>query len=112
MDPLLPTPVDGIIASTSWVSGLLPGVDLDRVPGRRFPSVPSIPSTDWLEPPVSLQGQVTLSTTFGAALYGLAQRLDVHLVLESGTWFGGGSSWCIAQGLRKNIETLTSLTAG
>jgi hypothetical protein len=95
--------LDGIVASTSWISGPLPGVDLVRVPGRRFPLVPSIPATNWVDPPVSLQGQVTLSTTFGAALYGLAQRLDVHLVLESGTWFGGGSSWCIAQGLRKNI---------
>jgi hypothetical protein len=94
-----------VIAASSWVGGALPAVDLTRVPGRRFPLVPAISADgSWASPPVELQGQVTPRTTFGAALGALAQRPDVHLVLESGTWFGGGSSWCIAQALRSQVR--------
>ena len=47
---------------------------------------------------------MTLQTTFGQELHSIAQKEDVHLVLEIGTWFSGGSSWCIAQGLRRTIR--------
>ena len=58
---------------------------------------------DWMIPPVELKGQVTMEKTFGMELNRLAKLPDVHLVLEIGTWYGGGSSWCIAQGLRQSI---------
>lgn len=58
---------------------------------------------DWESPPVQLKGQVTMTTNFGKELNRIAQLPDVHLVLEIGTWFGGGSSWCIAQGLRSSM---------
>jgi len=104
-DPLMPRPSVGVVATSSWTGGALPAVDLQRVPGRRFPAVPALAADQsWQLPPVALQGQVVTSTTFGAALSALAQRPDVHLVLESGTWYGGGSSWCLAKGLRSQMS--------
>ena len=105
-DPLIPLPAAGSVAGNLWTGGPLPAVDDSRVPGRRFPAVRALSSpgdADWRTAPVALQGQVTLATTFGAALLDIARRPEVHLVLESGTWYGGGSSWCIAQGLRSQI---------
>jgi len=61
-------------------------------------------ATDWMDPPVELKGQVTMQTSFGAELYRIARLPTVHLVLEIGTWYGGGSSWAIAQGLRSTIK--------
>lgn len=43
-------------------------------------------------------GQISSSTTFGKALYELALQSDVHLALEIGTWYGGGSTYQIAKG--------------
>ena len=40
--------------------------------------------------PPGNDGQVTMKTTFGKALYNLAKQEDVRTVLEIGTWFGGG----------------------
>jgi hypothetical protein len=79
-----------------------------RVIGGRTASFPLVPSqkefdSAWKEPPIALQGQVTLSTTFGAALNRIAKQADVHLALEVGTWYGGGSTWCLAQGLRSTM---------
>jgi hypothetical protein len=49
-------------------------------------------------PPIA--GQVTVDTHFGALLYKLASEPDTRLVLEIGTWNGGGSSLCIGKGLK------------
>ena len=49
-------------------------------------------------PPVS--GQVTMKTHFGKEMYRLASLPDTRLVLELGTWNGGGSSLCIGKGLK------------
>jgi hypothetical protein len=46
------------------------------------------------------QGQVTMGTSFGKALNALAKRPEVKRFLEIGTWYGAGSTLCIAQGLR------------
>jgi hypothetical protein len=82
--------------------------NLPITPIRRLPPMPSLTAADWMTPPVELKGQVTLQTTFGKELNRLAQLQSVHLVLEIGTWFGGGSSWCIAQGLRSSIRDATT----
>ena len=88
-----------------WTSLPLPTVDTERVSGRRLPLLPELTASDWESAPVELKGQVTLQTTFGRELNRIARLPDVHLVLEIGTWFGGGSSWCIAQGLRSSMAT-------
>ena len=100
------TPTHQTIEAThSWTSSmLLPSVDTDKVSGRRLPLLPALRSDNWQIPPVELRGQVTLQTMFGQELYRLVQQPSVHLVLEIGTWYGGGSSWCIAQGLRSSIR--------
>ena len=105
-EPQMPTqPVQTIKAAHSWTSEMpLPSTDRSRVPGRRLPLLPALPSKDWRAPPVELRGQVTMQTMFGQELYRLVQLPDVHLALEIGTWYGGGSSWCIAQGLRSSIS--------
>ena len=38
------------------------------------------------------QGQITSDTTFGAALRNVARRPDVKRIIETGTWYGGGST--------------------
>eukprot|EP00003_Mantamonas_plastica_P022665 TRINITY_DN389_c0_g1_i1.p1 TRINITY_DN389_c0_g1~~TRINITY_DN389_c0_g1_i1.p1 ORF type:complete len:165 (+),score=7.96 TRINITY_DN389_c0_g1_i1:307-801(+) len=42
-----------------------------------------------------------MNTGFGQELNKLAKQDDVELFLEIGTWFGGGSSLCIAKGLKE-----------
>ena len=64
--------------------------------GRRMPL---LPETIDHSSTVELKGQVTMTTSFGRELNRLARQPDVRLVLEIGTWYGGGSSWCIAKGL-------------
>ncbi|KAG2381375.1 hypothetical protein C9374_006364 [Naegleria lovaniensis] len=54
--------------------------------------------------PPGTDGQVTMKTSFGKALYKLAKQDDVRTVLEIGTWFGGGSTQCIAKGLQESGE--------
>ncbi|KAG2386505.1 hypothetical protein C9374_002249 [Naegleria lovaniensis] len=54
------------------------------------------------KPPIGSDGQVTMDTTFGKALYRLSKQNDVRIVLEIGTWFGGGSTQCIARGLQES----------
>lgn len=51
------------------------------------------------------QNQVVEGTSFCTALKQLANRQDVHRFLEIGTWYGGGSSLCIAQELAKRNGT-------
>jgi hypothetical protein len=53
------------------------------------------------ERPPNSDGQVHMGTTFGIALNNLAKRKDVELIFELGTWFGGGSTKCIADGLKE-----------
>ena len=92
-----------VFASPIWTASMpLPSVDTERVPGRRMPALPPVVWASWESPPVELRGQVTLQTSFGQELHRIAMLPEVHLVLEIGTWYGGGSSWCIAQGLRVN----------
>jgi hypothetical protein len=59
--------------------------------------------------PVQPQGQVTRETPFGKRLYELARQEDVQLFLEIGTWKGGGSSLCIAQGLNETSGHLITI---
>jgi len=47
-------------------------------------------------------GQIHMGTGFGKALYELSKQEDVNKVLELGTWFGGGSTLCIAKGLKES----------
>jgi len=91
-------------AGNTWTAGELPAVT--TLSGARFPVVRRLDGeadADWPTPPVKLQGQVTPATTFGAALQRLARSDDVHLMLEIGTWYGGGSSWCIGQAMRDSM---------
>eukprot|EP00003_Mantamonas_plastica_P022670 TRINITY_DN389_c0_g1_i8.p1 TRINITY_DN389_c0_g1~~TRINITY_DN389_c0_g1_i8.p1 ORF type:complete len:281 (+),score=73.97 TRINITY_DN389_c0_g1_i8:61-843(+) len=63
------------------------------------------PNDDWRKSgasiPKSGDGQITMNTGFGQELNKLAKQDDVELFLEIGTWFGGGSSLCIAKGLKE-----------
>ncbi len=98
-------PAGVVLAPQTWTQSMpLPTVDTERVPGRRMPALPALQASSWESPPVALRGQVTMQTTFGRELNRIAKLPEVHLVLEIGTWFGGGSSWCIAQGLRESIK--------
>ena len=81
--------------------------------------------------PVEVRGQVVANQPFGRALEELVQRddvrvlpcafvhrarlsppplharapfLQVHAVLELGTWYGGGASLCIARGLKASND--------
>ena len=90
-------------AENTWTAQQIPSVDATRVPARRLPLLPPVTASDWALPPVELRGQVTLQTTFGRELNRLAQLPHVHLVLEIGTSYGGGSGWCIAQGFRSSM---------
>jgi hypothetical protein len=65
--------------------------EAERLTGRRKPLLPALTRTDGRS--VELKGHVTMSTSFGRELNRLAQLPEVRLVLEIGTWFGGGSSW-------------------
>jgi hypothetical protein len=73
--------------------------------GRRMPLLPAHAAD--LPRSVQLRGQVTMATSFGQELNRLARLPDVRLVLEIGTWYGGGSSWCIAQGLTEGKWLIT-----
>ena len=91
-----------VTARNRWTGGELPSVT--TLNGARFPVVRRLDGeTEWRSPPVELQGQVTPATTFGAALQRLAKASDVHLMLEIGTWYGGGSTWCIGQAMRESM---------
>ena len=89
-----------------WTEGELPDIDSETVAGRRMPLMPALSYANWRIPPADLKagGEITSHTSFGLALKRLAQRPSVHLVLEVGTGHGGGSSWCLAQGLRSSIR--------
>lgn len=95
-----------VFAGGAWRGGPLPSVDPTAVHGWRMPSLrPLPPGEAWREPAAELRGQISLGTTFGRELRRLAGLRDVHLVLELGTWYGGGSSWCLAQGLRESMAS-------
>lgn len=47
-----------------------------------------------------------MGTSFGQALYSLAKQSDVKKVLEIGTWFGGGSTLCLAKGLKESDPSM------
>ena len=102
-----------VLAAVAWTSELFPSVDLKRVPGRRFPSVPAISASndEWKNPPAALEGQITMDTSFGKELNRIAQLPSVHLVLDIGAWSGGGSSWCIAQVPLNKFRCLCDLTS-
>lgn len=88
-----------VTAPGKWVPPMpLPSVVTRS--GRRMPALPPVRLGPPAPPPVELRGQVTMQTSFGQELHRIAGLPHVHLVLEIGTWYGGGSSWCIAQGLR------------
>ena len=71
-----------------------------------MPLVPALHHTEWKDPPIDLKatGHITMHTSFGLALKKLAMGPSVHLALEIGTGYGGGSTWCLAQGLRSSIS--------
>ena len=50
-------------------------------------------------PPDLSKGQITMDTGFGKKLFELAKQNDVKMFLELGTWYGAGSSLCIAKGM-------------
>lgn len=47
-------------------------------------------------------GQAALDSLIGRFLHDMAQRDDVRLALEMGTWNGCGSTYCLAMGLSKS----------
>lgn len=101
---LPPRSTEQVKAQRKWQQPMpLPTVVIQS--GRRMPLLPA-PIADQ-SPTVELRGQVTMATSFGQELNRLAQLPDVHLVLEIGTWYGGGSSWCIAQGLTQGKWLIT-----
>ena len=52
-----------------------------------------------------------MGSEFGKELYGMASRPDVKKVLELGTWKGGGSSLCLAKGLRDTSGFMITVEA-
>lgn len=56
------------------------------------------------------KGQITSDTTFGAALRNVARRPDVKRIIETGTWFGGGSTHEFAEGLKDKSNCATNST--
>ena len=56
------------------------------------------------------QGQITSDTTFGAALRNVARRPDVKRIIETGTWYGGGSTHEFAEGLKDKANCATNAT--
>lgn len=84
-----------------------PNVPSTRVaPNERvcFPTPP--------EGKVSKQGQVLEGTSFGAALSAIASLPDVKRVLELGTWYGGGSTVNLGQGIRDSARTTLAKSLG
>jgi hypothetical protein len=97
--------VERIVAPRTWQAPMpLPTTVVQS--GRRMPLLPATDADD-RSSTVELKGQVTMSTSFGRELHRLAQLPEVRLVLEIGTWYGGGSSWCIAQGLTEGKWLIT-----
>ena len=98
--------VERVVAQRTWQAPMpLPTAVVQS--GRRMPLLPTTTRTDGRSGAVELKGQVTMSTSFGRELNRLAQLPEVRLVLEIGTWYGGGSSWCIAQGLGEGKWLIT-----
>lgn len=62
-----------------------------------YVGIPTAPPT----PDVEVKGQVTPQTPFGIALTNLAMNEQVELILEIGTWYGGGSTLTMAQALMR-----------
>ena len=91
-----------VFAPHVWTASMALPTAVTMRDGRRLPAMPSLRGL--VDPPVALRGQVTLDTSFGRELNRLAREQDVRLVLEIGTWYGGGSSWCIASGLRDSLR--------
>lgn len=58
-----------------------------------------------------IEGQVTMKTPFGKTLYNLAKQDDVKLVLELGTWKGGGSTMVLAKGLKETSGFMITVEA-
>jgi len=52
----------------------------------------------------SANGQIGPGTSFGTALMTLASKPEVKRALEIGTWYGGGSTVHLAQGLRDSAR--------
>jgi hypothetical protein len=97
--------VERIVTPRTWQAPMpLPTAVVQS--GRRMPLLPTTDADD-RSSTVELRGQVTMSTSFGRELHRLAQLPEVRLVLEIGTWYGGGSSWCIAQGLTEGKWLIT-----
>jgi hypothetical protein len=64
------------------------------------PSPTPLPPSTEINELIQPRGQVNEWTAFGLALMDLASLPDVNLILEIGTYFGGGSSLCIAKALK------------
>jgi predicted O-methyltransferase YrrM len=58
-----------------------------------------------------MPGQIGLGGAIGQALHEIAARPDVERVLETGTWNGEGSTYCIASGLAHAWGRLTTVEA-
>lgn len=74
-----------------------------HVPTQRpkGPTPTPLPPSTEIDEAVEPRGQVNEWTAFGLALMDLASQPGVDLILETGTYYGGGSSLCIAKALRK-----------
>ena len=67
----------------------------------RGPTPTPLPPSSEIDNSVEPRGQVNEYTAFGLALMDLAALPGVDLILETGTFFGGGSTLCIAKSLKK-----------
>jgi hypothetical protein len=79
--------VNAVVATRRSTLAFIVGNAIVTANGYRFPAV---------------SGQVTMETHFGQEMYRLASLVDTRLVLEIGTWNGGGSSLCIGKGLKES----------
>jgi hypothetical protein len=62
--------------------------------------------------PRTKQGQVLEGTSFGAALSAIASLPEVRLVLELGTWYGGGSTVNLGKGIRDSAAATLAKSLG
>ena len=82
------------------VGSLTPVASVLNRPRRRAGPSPTPFAAGGIDSSVVPRGQLTDSSPFGRALARLAGLPDVELFLETGTFFGGGSSLCIARALK------------
>lgn len=91
-------------AEASWSGGPLPDVDVWLAPGRRLPHLPPLNTAAAAAAPAQPRGDFGEGDTFCKDVRSTAGLDTVRLALEIGTGRGGGSTWCVARGLRDAVR--------